>query len=232
MLCFDIETGPLADVHKLELLIPPFDPDAVKTGNLKDPEKIAAKISEAEATYYDNAYDRAALSAITGEVLAVGWYSSGESEGGNITLFWQHEQCSERQLLRMTWAAIADAIEGGQRVVGHNIFGFDLPFLIRRSWANDVKVPEIAMPQNGRYWHRQFVDLMRLYGLGEPREFIKLDTLAQWFRIGAKTEGVDGGDFAGLFRSAKKEDRDHRAMDYLQNDVRLTHNVALAMGVR
>ena len=45
---FDIETGPLPETE-LAAMMPAFDPAEVKTGNLKDPAKIAEKIAEAEA---------------------------------------------------------------------------------------------------------------------------------------------------------------------------------------
>jgi hypothetical protein len=40
---FDIETGPLP-LEQLEAALPPFDAAEVKTGNLKDPALIAAKL--------------------------------------------------------------------------------------------------------------------------------------------------------------------------------------------
>ena len=42
---FDIETGPLSEAE-LAVMVPPFDAAEVKTGNLKDPDKIAAKVAE------------------------------------------------------------------------------------------------------------------------------------------------------------------------------------------
>ena len=47
---FDIETAPLLE-SELAALVPPIDPAKVKTGNLKDPEKIAAKLAEAEVNH-------------------------------------------------------------------------------------------------------------------------------------------------------------------------------------
>ena len=47
---FDVETGPLAE-SELSALLPPFDPAEVKTGNLKEPAKIAEKLAEAEARF-------------------------------------------------------------------------------------------------------------------------------------------------------------------------------------
>src|SRR5262245_13453189 len=68
---FDVETGPLAD-SELSALLPPFDPAEVKTGNLKDPSKIAEKIAEAEANHRRDFFDKAALDPLTGRVVAIG----------------------------------------------------------------------------------------------------------------------------------------------------------------
>ena len=68
---FDVETGPLAE-SELSALLPPFDPAEVKTGNLKDPAKIAEKIAEAEANHRRDFFDKAALDPLTGRVIAIG----------------------------------------------------------------------------------------------------------------------------------------------------------------
>ena len=53
-------------------MMPAFDPAEVKTGNIKDPEKVAAKIAEAEANHRRDFIDRAALDPLTGRVVAIG----------------------------------------------------------------------------------------------------------------------------------------------------------------
>ena len=62
---FDLETGPLAE-SELVAMMPVFDPEEVKTGNLKDPEKIAEKLAEAEANHRRDFIERAALDPLTG----------------------------------------------------------------------------------------------------------------------------------------------------------------------
>ena len=75
---FDIETGPPPPTE-LALVLPPFDPDAVKAGNLKDPEKVAVKIKEAETSHGREFTEKAGLDPLTGRVLAVGLMSREES---------------------------------------------------------------------------------------------------------------------------------------------------------
>ena len=71
---FDVETGPLAE-SELSALLPPFDPAEVKTGNIKDPEKVAAKIAEAEASHRREFFDKAALEA---------WQAKQEKESDDV----------------------------------------------------------------------------------------------------------------------------------------------------
>ena len=63
-------------------------------------------------------------------------------------------------------------------------------------------------------------------GLRRPRQFTSLNKLAEFFGVGAKTEGVSGKDFAKLWAE------DHaKAVEYLSNDINLTVAVAKAMGL-
>lgn len=95
-IAFDIETQgirdaalALAEPFKPFEPLPPFDPKAVKVGNLKDPDKIAAKIRAEEEAYpqrvkeHEAAYEKArveyaakivskaALNALCGRVACV-----------------------------------------------------------------------------------------------------------------------------------------------------------------
>jgi hypothetical protein len=67
---FDIETGPLP-IN--ELVIPPFDPSQVKLGNIKNPDLIAEKIQKAEENHVTDYIKNAALDALSGQVLCIGY---------------------------------------------------------------------------------------------------------------------------------------------------------------
>jgi hypothetical protein len=70
---FDIETG--ADVPRAMALLPEFDESDVAVGNLKDPQKIAAKIVNRRENHQKNWLEKAALLPETGMVLAI-WNAS------------------------------------------------------------------------------------------------------------------------------------------------------------
>jgi hypothetical protein len=69
---FDIETGGQPPEVARQFLRE-FDPADVKLGNLKDPEKVQAKIEEARARHEADFLETTALRGFTAEVLAIGY---------------------------------------------------------------------------------------------------------------------------------------------------------------
>ena len=59
--------------------------------------------------------------------------------------------------------------------------------------------------------------------------YVSLDTLGRALGLGGKTDGVGGGDFAGLYWGGA-EQRD-KALEYLVRDVELTWAVAQKLGI-
>lgn len=237
----DIETGPLTwDEIGQYWTAPPkpgeFDPATVKYGNIKDEAKRAEKLAKAQNDHklllegYQAVWDvsrqefhaRAALSAITGRVLAIGWYEPGLHAqpailGSNVVC-----DCTEKAILADFWALCRQWLEEKRTIVGHNVLFFDLPFLIRRSWKHGLDVPREI--RQGRFWSPLIRDTMVEWQLGPG--MVKLDSLARFFNVGQKTEGVTGGDFARLW-----EENYSLACEYLRNDVLLTSKVATAIGL-
>jgi len=212
---FDVETGPLAE-SELSALLPPFDPAEVKTGNLKDPAKIAEKIAEAEANHRRDFFDKAALDPLTGRVIAIGMLDletdkffiiGHDDEARTLTEFWEASQGEMGRLNGM---------------LGFNIFNFDLPFLIRRSWKHRIKVPFGI--RRGRYWGDQLVDLRDAWQLGDRQARGSLDTIARHLGVGAKNG--EGKAFAELWLNDRP-----KAEAYLRNDIQLTAKVADALGI-
>jgi len=223
MLAFDIETGPLSlDVLKERL--PPFDASQVKLGQLKDKAKIAEKIAKARAEHEEATIGRAALSALTGHIIAVGYYSSQEA-------IYEYDAADtpeqEADVCRGFWQRYKRCIQIGARMVGHNVHSFDVPFLARRSWLCGVSFPAGVLAQ-GKWISDTFVDTLRLWQFGTYKsDFVKLDVLARALGVGSKTEGVHGGMFAELWQTDRP-----LALEYLRNDVMITYAVAAKMGVR
>ena len=212
---FDIETGPLPE-SEIAALVPAFDPAEVKTGNLKDPDKIAAKIAEAEASHRREFVERAALDPLTGRVVAIGliYQDSGE--------FVVIGHDDEARTLREFWAVCQAEMGRINQMVGFNTWSFDLPFLMRRSFKYRVAVPFGI--RRGRYWGEEMVDLREVWQLGDRQARGSLDSIAKHLGIGAKNG--DGKAFAELWLKDRAQ-----ALAYLRNDLDLTAKVAEALGV-
>ncbi len=185
---FDIETRPLPE-SELTALVPPFDPAEVKTGNIKDPDKIAAKIAEAEASHRRDFFDKAALDPLTGRVVAIGVMTFDVrgpkglpfNLGGQFSIIGRDD---EAQMLSEFWEITRGEMGRTNPMIGFNIFNFDLPFLIRRSWKHGVPVPFGL--RRGRYWSDQVIDLRECWQLGDRQAKGSLDSIARHLGVGAK----------------------------------------------
>lgn len=202
---FDIETAPLPTDQ-----IMPLMPEFEAPGNIKDPEKIAAAITAKMNKWIE----QAALSAITGKVLCIAFLEDG--------VFNILDTSSEDVLLDSWWPWAQAQIQGGHNLIGFCCKMFDLPFLIRRSWAHSVPVPKCIW--NGRYFSDQVIDVAEKWQCGvRGGENISLDQLSKFLGIGQKNG--KGEDFAALWASDKA-----KALQYVENDLRLTQKAYERMG--
>jgi len=204
----DIETAGLA-AEQIDHLAPTFTAPA----NYKDADKIAANIAEQRMEWFK----RAALSPMTGKIVAIGY----KVPNGQHVL----HVANEIELLEEFWNDYDKHAEKQGKMIGHNILGFDIPFIIRRSWANKIRVP--ATVQNGRYLNeRRFIDTMTAFQCGNRTEkFYSLDTVARFMGFAGKTEAI-GAQFAEILATDPK-----RALAYLAADLQAVEDIAERMGI-
>ena len=207
---FDIETEALGQ----EEVLASFDEKAVKLGNLKDEGKIKAKREDARNAHLG----RAALSPLTGRILAIGI----QDPDGYVGVYSSTPDL-EHELCEVFWKTFTDNHEKGCSVVGFNIARFDLPFLYRRSLILGVEIPDDVL-EKGRWWSPTFIDLMEMWQCGDRQEFISMDKLCTALGVQGKPEDVTGADFARLWHGSNEEH--HQAREYLLNDLRMTRAVA------
>jgi len=205
---FDIETGALPFG---ELVIPAFNPSDVKLGNTKDPDKIAERIRQAEENHVTDYIKNAALDALSGQVLCIG-YRLERDEPAILS----SDADGEAAMLRQWWELL-DAWERQTRLIGFNIKAFDLPFLIKRSWKHRITPPYWI--RHGRYWNDLVVDLREVWQLGDNRAHGSLGAISRHLGLGEKSG--NGADFANLWKTNRQA-----AIDYCLQDVKLTQQVA------
>lgn len=215
---FDIETGPLPEEQLRQLFHEKtLDEFAATCHRRWKRDTVALKYQEYKVKAFDEFVGKAALSAIAGRVLLIG-------------LLWQENFTpignDESAILEQWWETVDSAIANKQRMIGHNSNGFDLPFLVRRSWLLGVPVPREV--RQGRYFNPLFQDTMEVWNCGS-RDYISLNELGAAFGVGQKTEGIAGADFAKYWFGAPEERE--LAIRYNEQDVRLTAAVAEKMGL-
>ena len=251
MLVFDLETGPLSDEQLREVYTPldeskieglvtgDFDPASVRVGNLKDQAKIKEKVDQARAAHesalanaagiiaaakaqhWQTFIADAALSPLTGRILVISYHAT--EKGRSLV-----EEKPEPELLTGFWKAYQRCRRDGRKMVGHNISGFDIPFIVRRSWLHDIPVPTTVFERGKWLDSSTLVDTLSLWKCG-TNDGAGLDLLGRAFGIGGKTEGVNGADFSRLYFGTPEEKA--KAIEYATRDVIVTAGVATRMGV-
>ena len=211
MIVFDIETGPMDEEILASQFVPKTKEEFVGAQRWK-PETIEEKYTSYLTTALEDFKRRAALDATTGKVLAIGL----KNEKGSVIL----DSLNEDELLTKFWEKAANCEATGRSLVGHNVFGFDLPFLARRSWMRGI---DFQMPRNC------IKDTMKVWGCNCYGDTIGLDRLAKALGLDGKTKGVSGADFARLWNGTPEEHE--LAKQYLLTDLDLTWNIANRLGV-
>jgi hypothetical protein len=104
-------------------------------------------------------------------------------------------------------------------LVGHNLIGFDLPFIFQRSLAHSLRArPFVNLSE---YTPRGVFDTMHRWWLGAKR-FVSLDDVAWALGIeSSKTSEVEGSKVFDLYQAGKLD----LIREYNLNDVRVTRKV-------
>lgn len=223
MICFDIETGGLPeDQLRAMYTEPTFEEFCESCDQRWKPETRAEKFELAKSQGWQKFVDRAALDPTTGMVLAIGYLSV--SKQVLLTDLAEEAKGGEVGLIQRFWQQYVKAHKAGRKMVGAYILGFDLPFLVRRSWILKIDIPQTV--RTGRYFDQIFTDLCEVWQCGQRFGEVSssLNTISRALGIGEKNG--NGKDFAKLLAEQPEE-----AIAYLRNDLELTANCAVRMGV-
>jgi predicted PolB exonuclease-like 3'-5' exonuclease len=126
---------------------------------------------------------------------------------------------SENDALRAFVKFMADFDADCDELVGHNIIGFDLPFIFQRCLANAITARPFVNLSD--YTVRGVFDTMHRWWLGARRN-VSLDDIAWALGIeSSKTDEVEGSKVFELYQAGKL----NLIREYNLNDVRLTRKV-------
>jgi DNA polymerase elongation subunit (family B) len=202
-IAFDIETMPNPDA--IPLLPEPFP----AIGNLKDPEKIAAKIAGAK----QEQIDRMALSPLTGMIASAAYYHPDKED-----VIFGEAEIIERVL---------HIIRKGHTLVTFNGKGFDIPFVFKRGIILGVAGYTIpAMKRlTDKYRAVHHIDVMDEFcNFGER---VSLDMCSR-FILGEKKLDCD---FRLIPEMLKTLEGQTDLSAYNLQDAKLTYKLAERMGL-
>ncbi len=178
----------------------------------------------------ERVYQLGSLNATSGRVLSIavhiepvpGFEIDGLTTNQSEHAFGIDEEGKEQeeaQALKDFLALMSDFDPECDLVIGHNIIGFDLPFIFQRCLANNIAVrPFVDL--SDFHVHAVF-DTMRAWWLG-GRNRVGLDDIA--FALGiasSKTADVEGSRVFELYQAGKLAE----IREYNLNDVRVTRKV-------
>ena len=207
---FDIETIPSQDPEvKAEIAAGITAPGTYKKAESIQQWLDENRAAEAEAVWLKTAFDGG-----LGQCVCIG-FADGD---GKAYIYHAQDlsRDSERKVLQDFFCAVTDA--GHRTFVGHNIIGFDLPFLWKRCMVLGIK-PPASFPRNPKPWGELVQDTMLLWD-STQRAGGSMDRICRLLGIPGKG-GISGADVWPMVQAGKMNE----VADYCRGDVERTRSL-------
>jgi len=220
----DIETLTLPDYRER---VGPQLEKLLKLGNMRLEQQ--QRYLEDIAIEEERCYQLGSLSATSGRVLSIAVHEGpvagldfGVEQRQSEHVFGiteDGEEVDEKKSLLAFLDFMKDFDCETDEIVGHNLIGFDLPFIFQRCLVNGIaRKPLVDL---GEYRVRGVFDTMHAWWLGGKRN-VSLDDIAWALGIeSSKTATAEGSKVFELYQSGKLAE----IREYNLNDVRVTRKV-------
>lgn len=213
-LFLDIETLPTDRQDVRELLAS----KVTHPGTISKAETIAKWNEESRPAAIEEAVSKTGLDGTFGRVCVIGW---AVDDGKVETL---QSANDEESLLR----AFADRVNTGfppfeTCVIGHNVSGFDLRFLVQRFIVNSIRPPSvISRAAQAKPWESEKVfDTMVQWSGAGSKPGGSLEKLCMALSIQSPKGDIDGSKVAAAVAAGRIDD----VADYCARDVEATRKV-------
>lgn len=202
---FDIETIP----SQLPGIRDEFIAAVKAPGQYKKADSIAEWLKENREIEGEDAWLKTSFDGGLGHACVIGF-----AVGDGTPHTYQREYHDEKTLLEDFFSAVTDA-GPGLTFIGHNLIGFDLPFLWKRAMVLNVK-PPLFFPRNPKAWSESVVDTMLLWD-GQQRAGGSMDRICKLMGIEGKGD-MDGSKVWPMYQEGKLTEIAH----YCKGDVERT----------
>jgi DNA polymerase elongation subunit (family B) len=185
---FDVETLPCND----ELVIAELEKTISPPGNIKKSESIATWMDENKDAALLDLIAKTSFDGMYGRIACIAWCSGdgeilsttpGNSEGEAIGMFYDYISFSHDNVF-----------------CGHNISGFDLPFLKHRSIILDIAPPDLLWKaMNAKIWDSCIQDTMLMWNPDKQKR-VSAAKLCKVLKI-ESDDDIDGSMVAKTWES-------------------------------
>lgn len=218
ILTLDIETLPCQDSE----VIADLEKTIKAPATHKKPESIAEWLKENKEAALKELVSKTSFSGLYGSIACICyaiddgpvWAVSNEKgEAEMLKEFFGH-------VVELTSLEIHNGLsQRDVTVCGHNVVGFDLPFIKHRSIINKVKPPKFLIKAfDAKPWGSEVADTMLMWSSDRERR-ASMDKLCKAFGLGGK------GDFDGSMVADTWPVDPQKVMEYCQDDVRRTREM-------
>jgi predicted PolB exonuclease-like 3'-5' exonuclease len=219
LLFLDVETLPTSDPEAIAEIAATIKPP----GTLKKQESIDAWMAENKESAVKEAVHKTGFSGLYGSICCI-CYAFDDGEVFSVRV---GDEISEKVMLESFYShvfnnnAIDTArgyVAGDLTIVGHNVIGFDLPFIKHRSIINKVKPSPQFIKAFDDKWGKDVKDTMIMWSPDKERR-ASMDKLCKAFGIPGK------GDFDGSMVAETWPVDPEKVIEYCRDDVRRTREI-------
>lgn len=199
----DIETLPTTD----EAVIAEIASSITPPGNISKAETIAAWEVEKKPALVAQAVAKTSFDTLSGSIACICW---AMNDG-----FVQAVDCrsGEGEMLIDFFDFVQKFDSSITVYVGHNVAGFDLPFLRHRSIIHQIKPPiHLMRAMTAKPWDSCIADTMLMWSADREKR-VGLDRLCRAFGIPGK------GDFDGSMVAETWKTDPEKVVEYCKDDV-------------
>lgn len=155
-------------------------------GNISKAETIAAWHADKKPALIEDAYLKTSFDGGVGQVCVIGFAVGDDAPYTYAVSDLSH--AAEKLVIEDFFSAVASAGPAIQ-FIGHNVIGFDFPFLWKRAMVLGIK-PPFCFPRNPKPWGETVADTMLMWDATQ-RAGGSMDRICRLMGIPGK-DGMDG----------------------------------------
>ncbi|MCP5244827.1 MAG: ribonuclease H-like domain-containing protein [Burkholderiales bacterium] len=203
MLFIDVETLPTQDEAVIAELRKSITPPAT----IKKPESIEKWNKEERPAKLKDLIHKTGLDGLHGSIACIAWAID------DCPVMSTDSMDDERNVLACFFDVCEQHLTIHESLCGHNIAGFDLPFIKHRAIINGMKPPiTLLSAMNAKPWEDCIQDTMLIWSQDRQKR-VSMDSLC-------KALGIEGkGDFEGSMVAETWPTNPEKVIEYCKDDV-------------